>query len=56
MRRAERLLEFWRGRFGSLYLRVFLLFLAVCVLFFVGLALFWNMYFQNSFTKTSRNF
>ncbi|MEC0248677.1 HAMP domain-containing sensor histidine kinase [Paenibacillus chitinolyticus] len=56
MRRAERLLEFWRGRFGSLYLRVFLLFLAVCVLFFVGLALFWNMYFQNFFYKDKQEF
>lgn len=38
----------------SLYLRLFLSFLAVCVLFFLALALFWNYYFSDLFYKDKR--
>ena len=41
----------WVGRFNSLYLKIFLSFLATCVLFFVGLFLFWNYYFTDLFYK-----
>ncbi|MCZ8513076.1 HAMP domain-containing sensor histidine kinase [Paenibacillus filicis] len=35
----------------SLYIQIFLSFLATCVLFFVGLAVFWNYYFTDYFYK-----
>jgi signal transduction histidine kinase len=38
----------------SLYLKLFLSFLAVCVLFFFALALFWNYYFSDLFYKDKR--
>jgi signal transduction histidine kinase len=37
--------------FRSLYMKIFLSFLATCVLFFVGLGLFWNYYFTGLFYK-----
>ncbi|MBP1961846.1 sensor histidine kinase [Paenibacillus aceris] len=39
------------GKYNSLYLKIFLSFLATCVLFFVGLFLFWNYYFTDLFYK-----
>lgn len=39
---------------GSLYLKMFLSFLATCVLFFLGLAIFWNYYFSDLFYKGKR--
>ena len=39
------------GRYNSLYLKIFLSFLATCVLFFIGLFLFWNYYFTDLFYK-----
>jgi signal transduction histidine kinase len=39
------------GRYRSIYLKIFLSFLATCVLFFVGLGLFWNYYFSGLFYK-----
>lgn len=36
-----------RGRSFSLYVKIFLSFLATCVLIFVGLAVFWNYYFTD---------
>lgn len=38
----------------SLYLKLFLSFLATCLLFFLGLALFWNSYFSNLFYKDKK--
>lgn len=38
----------------SLYLKVFLSFLATCVLFFVALAVFWNFYFSDLFYKEKK--
>ncbi|WP_438445728.1 sensor histidine kinase [Gorillibacterium sp. sgz5001074] len=38
----------------SLYLKLFLSFLATCVLFFLGLALFWNQYFADLFYKDKK--
>jgi signal transduction histidine kinase len=35
--------------FKSLYLQIFVSFLAVCILFFAGLAVFWNYYFTKLF-------
>ncbi|WNQ09194.1 HAMP domain-containing sensor histidine kinase [Paenibacillus aurantius] len=40
--------------YGSLYLKLFLSFLAVCLLFFLGLALFWNSYFNDLFYKDKK--
>lgn len=40
---------------GSLYLKIFLSFLATCVLFFLGLALFWNHYFSDLFYKDKKD-
>ncbi|TBL80177.1 sensor histidine kinase [Paenibacillus thalictri] len=40
---------------GSLYLKIFLSFLATCVLFFIGLAVFWNYYFTELFYKDKKN-
>lgn len=39
------------GKSNSLYLKIFLSFLATCVLFFAGLFLFWNYYFTDLFYK-----
>ncbi|SDN84297.1 Signal transduction histidine kinase [Paenibacillus sp. yr247] len=39
------------GKYNSLYLKIFLSFLATCVLFFVGLFFFWNYYFTDLFYK-----
>jgi signal transduction histidine kinase len=38
----------------SLYLKMFLSFLATCVLFFAALALFWNFYFSDLFYKEKK--
>lgn len=38
----------------SLYLKLFLSFLATCVLFFVALAVFWNFYFSDLFYKEKK--
>jgi signal transduction histidine kinase len=38
----------------SLYLKVFLSFLATCVLFFAALAVFWNFYFSDLFYKEKK--
>lgn len=38
----------------SLYLKMFLSFLATCVLFFVALAVFWNFYFSDLFYKEKK--
>jgi len=38
----------------SLYLKLFLSFLATCVLFFAGLFLFWNYYFTDLFYKDKK--
>ncbi|SEB60403.1 HAMP domain-containing sensor histidine kinase [Paenibacillus sp. GP183] len=40
--------------FQSLYLKIFLSFLATCVLFFVGLGVFWNYYFTDLFYKDKK--
>ncbi|WNR42314.1 sensor histidine kinase [Paenibacillus roseipurpureus] len=46
------MLEGWKlGRYNSLYIKMFLSFLATCVLFFVGLFVFWNYYFTDLFYK-----
>lgn len=45
------MLAIWRR---SLYLKLFLSFLATCVLFFIGLALFWNHYFAELFYKDKK--
>ncbi|MCD1257328.1 HAMP domain-containing histidine kinase [Paenibacillus athensensis] len=42
------------ARFKSLYIKLFLSFLATCVLFFVGLGLFWNYYFTDLFYKDQK--
>lgn len=39
------------GKYNSLYLKIFLSFLATCMLFFAGLFLFWNYYFTDLFYK-----
>ncbi|MEC0228327.1 sensor histidine kinase [Paenibacillus alba] len=39
------------SKYNSLYLKIFLSFLATCVLFFAGLFLFWNYYFTDLFYK-----
>ncbi|MDQ1909314.1 HAMP domain-containing sensor histidine kinase [Paenibacillus sp. GD4] len=39
---------------GSLYIKMFLSFLATCVLFFAGLAFFWNDYFTDFFYKDKK--
>lgn len=44
-----------RRWFGSLYIKIFLSFLATCVLFFIGLAVFWNYYFTNLFYKDTKD-
>lgn len=38
----------------SLYLKLFLSFLATCVLFFLGLAIFWSHYFSDLFYKDKK--
>jgi signal transduction histidine kinase len=38
----------------SLYLKIFMSFLATCVLFFVALAVFWNFYFSDLFYKDKK--
>ncbi|AFH62163.1 sensor histidine kinase [Paenibacillus caseinilyticus] len=38
----------------SLYIQIFLSFLATCILFFGGLALFWNSYFTDFFYKDKK--
>jgi signal transduction histidine kinase len=38
----------------SLYLKIFLSFLATCILFFVGLAVFWNFWFSDLFYKEKK--
>ncbi|MBD0380460.1 sensor histidine kinase [Paenibacillus sedimenti] len=45
----------WNGlKHRSLYLKIFLSFLATCVLFFAGLFLFWNYYFTDLFYKDKK--
>lgn len=39
------------GRYRSIYFKIFMSFLATCVLFFVGLGVFWNYYFSGLFYK-----
>ncbi|TVY01008.1 sensor histidine kinase [Paenibacillus cremeus] len=39
---------------SSLYIQIFLSFLATCILFFVGLAVFWNYYFTDFFYKDKK--
>ncbi|MDF2961428.1 MAG: histidine kinase [Paenibacillus sp.] len=39
------------GWFKSFYIKIFLSFLVTCILFFVGLAFFWNSYFTDLFYK-----
>lgn len=39
------------GKYNSLYIKIFLSFLATCVLFFVALFVFWNYYFTDLFYK-----
>ena len=39
------------GKYNSLYIKIFLSFLATCVLFFIGLFVFWNYYFTDLFYK-----
>lgn len=39
----------------SLYIQIFLSFLATCILFFVGLAVFWNYYFTDYFYKDKKD-
>ncbi|MEW9698879.1 sensor histidine kinase [Paenibacillus sp. SI8] len=41
-------------KYRSLYLKIFLSFLATCVLFFVGLFVFWNYYFTDLFYKDKK--
>lgn len=38
----------------SLYIKIFLSFLATCILFFVGLAVFWNFWFSDLFYKEKK--
>ncbi|MCR8631946.1 sensor histidine kinase [Paenibacillus radicis (ex Xue et al. 2023)] len=38
----------------SFYIKIFLSFLVTCILFFVGLALFWNSYFTDLFYKDKK--
>ncbi|SFL85074.1 Signal transduction histidine kinase [Paenibacillus sp. 1_12] len=40
--------------FSSFYIKIFLTFLVTCILFFVGLALFWNYYFTDLFYKDKK--
>ncbi|NEW06421.1 HAMP domain-containing histidine kinase [Paenibacillus sp. SYP-B3998] len=42
------------GKYRSLYLKLFLSFLATCILFFVGLFVFWNYYFTDLFYKDKK--
>jgi signal transduction histidine kinase len=42
------------GLYRSLYLKIFLSFLATCVLFFVGLGLFWNYYFTDLYYQDKK--
>ncbi|MCZ8521450.1 MULTISPECIES: sensor histidine kinase [Paenibacillus] len=43
------------GRWSrSLYIQIFLSFLLTCILFFAGLALFWNSYFTDFFYKDKK--
>jgi signal transduction histidine kinase len=42
------------GLYRSLYLKMFLSFLATCVLLFLGLAVFWNYYFTDLFYKDKK--
>ncbi|MBP1995502.1 sensor histidine kinase [Paenibacillus eucommiae] len=43
-----------RGLYRSLYFKIFVSFLAICVLFFVGLGIFWNYYFSDYFYKDKK--
>lgn len=40
----------------SLYIKIFLSFLATCILFFVALAIFWNSFYARSFYQEKREF
>ncbi|MCU6798106.1 MULTISPECIES: cell wall metabolism sensor histidine kinase WalK [Paenibacillus] len=40
--------------FSSFYIKIFLTFLVTCILFFVGLAVFWNYYFTDLFYKDKK--
>jgi signal transduction histidine kinase len=40
--------------YRSFYIKIFLSFLVTCILFFVGLALFWNAYFTDLFYKDKK--
>ncbi|MCS7464434.1 ATP-binding protein [Paenibacillus doosanensis] len=40
--------------YRSFYIKLFLSFLATCILFFLGLALFWNNYFTDLFYKDKK--
>lgn len=52
------MLSRWRRRtktwFKSLYVQIFVSFLAVCILLFVGLAVFWNYYFTELFYQDKK--
>lgn len=43
-----------RSWFRSIYFKTFLSFLATCILFFIGLAVFWNYYFTDLFYKDKK--
>ncbi|RTE11091.1 sensor histidine kinase [Paenibacillus whitsoniae] len=43
--------RFLKGKYNSLYIKIFLSFLATCVLFFAALFAFWNYYFTGLFYK-----
>lgn len=50
--RWSSMFKLWlKGKYNSLYLKIFMSFLATCVLFFAGLFLFWNYYFTDLFYK-----
>lgn len=40
--------------YSSFYIKIFLSFLATCILFFIGLAVFWNYYFTDMFYKDKK--
>jgi len=40
--------------YQSFYIKIFLSFLATCILFFIGLAVFWNYYFTDMFYKDKK--
>ncbi|MBE1441770.1 sensor histidine kinase [Paenibacillus sp. OAS669] len=41
--------------YRSFYIKIFLSFLATCILFFIGLALFWNSYFTDLLYKDKKD-